>query len=439
MKKKRLLPLCIVFFISHASRSQDSSRHLSLQEAISASALNNDETKLSQLDEQIARAKFRRTDAIFLPQVEVSYAAVATDNSLNAFGFKLQQRLIDAADFNPKLLNNPSPATDFSAKIEFLQPLVNLDRINERKAAGKQIEMYRFISRRTAEYLSFESEKAYLQLQMLYDVDKVLQEAHATSKAIYQTSKHYFEQGLIQRSDLLNAELHVTSAETQLNNSRSNIRDASDHLSILMGKPIGTVYTTDPIKQELAPPINSLKITDDRPDFRALEKGIEAYDKMISSAKNSYLPRLNAFGSFQQNDKAFLSFNSNSYIIGINLSWKLFNGNGTKNMIAQQSLEKDKLARQLDKAKTEAEAQLAHAKRQLSDAVFSLRQQQMGIAQASEALRVLQNRYAQGLVTTNDVLMAHTQLSQQQLSAVEAVFNYNLATVYLRFLTTKTY
>ena len=75
MRRKRLLSLFIVSLISYASRSQDSTIHLSLQEAITASVSNNNAIKLSALDEQVARAKFRQTDAILLPQVNFSYTA----------------------------------------------------------------------------------------------------------------------------------------------------------------------------------------------------------------------------------------------------------------------------------------------------------------------------------------------------------------------------
>ena len=113
---KRLFSLFIVSLISYLSRSQNSNTHLSLHEAITASVSNNNAIKLSALDVQIAKAKFRQTDAILLPQANFSYTAVTTNNPLNAFGFKLQQRSITAADFNPKLLNNPSVTSDFSAK-----------------------------------------------------------------------------------------------------------------------------------------------------------------------------------------------------------------------------------------------------------------------------------------------------------------------------------
>jgi outer membrane protein TolC len=434
-RMKTILLIFVVSLISYASWSQDSAKHLSLQEAITASTSNNNAIKLSALDEQIARAKFRQTDAILLPQANVSYTASTTNSPLNAFGFRLQQRSITAADFNPKLLNNPSATSDFSAKFELQQPLLNVDMLYQRKAAAKQVEVYKLLSERTKEYLCLETEKAYLQLQMAYDENKVLNEALATAKAVYKTSNDYYNQGLIQKSDLLNAELHVMNIETQVKNSQSGIHDASDMLSILMGRPVGVVYIVDSIGITTVT-IDSTDLFNERSDFKALQKGMQSYDMMIKSSKMSYLPRLNAFATWQSNDKSMLGFNANAYFAGIQLSWNIFNGNRTKNTISQQRLEKEKIAKQLDQQKSEAQLQINHARRQLSDATFFMKQQQLAVEQASEALRVLQNRYTQGLVKTTDVLMAQTQLSQQKIGYVHAVFNYNLAAASLQFLTT---
>ena len=432
---KRLLSFFIVSLTSYASRSQDSAIHLSLQEAIIASVSNNNAIKLSALDVQVARSKFRQADAILLPQVNFSYTAITTNNPLNAFGFKLQQKSITGDDFNPHLLNNPSATPDFSAKFELQQPLLNVDMLYQRKGAAKQVEMYQLLSERTNEYLRFEAEKAYLQLQIAYAENKVLNEALATSNAVYKTSRDYFNQGLVQKSDLLNAELHVMNIETLIKNSQSGIQDASDMLSILMGRPADVVYTVDSIGITNAVIADSGGLFNERSDFKALQKGMESYDMMIKSSKMSYLPRLNAFASWQLNDKSMFGFTANAYFAGIQLSWNIFNGNRTRNTISQQRLEKEKLAKQLDQQKREAQLQVNHARRQLSDASFVMKQQQLAVEQASEALRVLQNRYTQGLVKTTDVLMAQTQLSQQKIGYVHAVFNYNLAAASLQFLT----
>lgn len=414
--------------------AQDTSKYLGLKDAISAATASNDAVRIALINEQLAKAKFKQTDAIFLPQVNFSYTAFSTNNPLNAFGFKLQQKNISATDFNPDLLNHPGATADFTTKIEVQQPLLNADLLYQRKGAALQVEMYQLMTKRTKEALAFETEKAYLQLQMLYSAATVLNEALETTKALYKNATDYFNQGLIQKSDVLNADVQRINIETQLKNTRSNIEDASDMLSLIMGSTPGTVYTVDSIIQNSNN--TGTQLSADRADFKAMQKGMDGYQMMIASSRMSYLPRLNAFASWQLNDKAMLGFNANAYLAGIQLSWNIFNGNRTKNIITEQKLEKEKLSRELTKQKSESQLAINHTQRQLSDADFAIRQQQYAIEQAAEALRVLENRYQQGLVKTTDVLLAQTQLSQQKLSAVQAIFNYNVAAAYLQFLTT---
>lgn len=436
MKKRTLFSFFIVTLSGFNATAQEKTKHLGLQEAISASVSNNMAVKLAAVDEDIAKTKYRQANAIFLPQANFSYTALSTNNPLNAFGFKLQQKSISSTDFNPALLNDPSATSDFTTKLEIQQPLLNMDMLYQRKAAASLADMYKLISRRTKEALGFETEKAYLQLQLIYEMQKVLKDAYGTSKSFYKNAKDYFDQGLVQKSDLLNAQLQVTNLETQMNTITLNIADASDMLSMLMGSAAGTVYEVDSIEKNKMPTVDSLQVSDKRSDFAAMKKAIESYDLMIKSSKMSYWPRLNAFGSYQFNDKSMFGFNANAYLAGIQLSWNIFNGNRTKTTISLQNAEKDKIHKQLEQQKSEAGLQVNHAKRQLADALFSMKQHEQAVEQATEALRVLQNRYTQGLVKTSDVLLAQTQLYQQRLNAVQAIYNYNLAAANLQFLTT---
>ena len=107
--------------------AQSSIKKLSLNEAITTALNNNKSIQIAKLDENIAASNYKQTEAIYLPQIGVSYTAMSTNNPLNAFGFKLQQKSITQNDFNPDLLNHPSGTPDFTTKIEVQQPLINMD------------------------------------------------------------------------------------------------------------------------------------------------------------------------------------------------------------------------------------------------------------------------------------------------------------------------
>ncbi|MCO5946766.1 TolC family protein [Mucilaginibacter flavidus] len=437
----KLLVLTVIATIGVLStaHSQENTKSLSFSEAISAVLANNKNIQLAKLDGNIAAANYKQTEAIFLPQADLSYTAMSTNNPLNAFGFKLQQGTITQNNFNPALLNHPSATTDYMAELEVKQPLLNIDMLYMRKSAEKQTEIYQYKTQRTQENMIFEITKAYQQLQLAYQAVKVLTEANQTAQAVYTYTDNHLKQGLIQKSDLLNAQVHVTAVISNLAKAQSSIGDASDYLSLLMGQPTGTIYSISNESQLSLPASDSIrKVFANRSDFMAMQKAIEASGLIIKSSQMSYLPKLNAFGNFQYNDSHLTDFGANAYLVGIQLYWNVFNGNNTKHVIAAQKLERDKLTVQLAQQKDQSQMELDKAYRDLSDAQFEMAQDQAAIEQAAEAVRILQNRYQQGLVNTTDVLTADTQLSQLKFSLAQAQFTANVTSAYIKLLTATT-
>jgi outer membrane protein TolC len=325
------------------------------------------------------------------------------------------------------------------AKLEVQQPLINMDMLYQRKGAEKQTEVYQYKTRRTKEYLAFEVQKAYLQLQLAYDAERVLAEALQTATSVYTYTDNHFKQGLIQKSDVLNAQVRVTTIESQRAAAKSNIRNASDYLGLLMGEKTGVIYQTIEASANDQPDNNASRgVAVSRADFMAMQKAIDASDLMIKSSRMSYLPKLNAFGNYQYNDSHLVGFNANAYLVGVQLSWDIFKGNKTKNTITVQKLERDKLAEQLAQQKDQSQLELNKAYRDLSDAQFEISQEKAAIEQASESLRILKNRFQQGLVNTTDVLMAETQRSQQKFLLARAQFTLNLTRYYIQFLSSST-
>lgn len=442
--KKRYRVISRIFFTTFLlgllftkTIAQQKTEFLSIKDAVDAVTSNNSAVQSARIDEAIAQQKYKQTNAGFLPQVNFSYTALASNNPLNVFGFKLQQRTVTSADFNPGLLNHPSGTSDFTTKIEVQQPLLNMDAVYMKKSAEAQVESYQFKTKRTSEYLIFETQKAYYQLQLAHQAVAVWEESLSTVKSIYDFTNNRFKQGLIQKSDLLNVEVQVIDIESKLNEAKANVLNASDYLSVLMNKPMGVFYRTDSLQQLQSEGKIEINIPEKRNDFLAIGKAMEATGLMIKSSKMKLLPRVNAFGSYQLNDKRFGGFNANSYLAGIQLTWNIFDGNNIKRQVDGLKLEQEKLGVQLHSMQQENQMMLDKGYRDLANALFKIKQQNAAISQADEALRILQNRYTEGLVNTTDVLTSQTQLSQQKLMLGQAIFSSNTSQAYIQFLTTK--
>lgn len=433
MSRVKQIATVVAIFISGYTLAQDTLR-LTLQEAVDATLSQNKEVTLAKLDEEIATARYRQTNAVFLPQVQLSYTGMVTNNPLNAFGFKLQQQSITPADFNPELLNDPSNTRDFMTKIDVMQPIVSMEMIMARKAAHEQMALYGLKTQRTKEYLTYEIQKAYQQIQLTHETVLVMEESLRMIKAIERDAQNRFEKGYMQKADVLQVTVQAIALESKLAEAKSNVKNASDYLSLLMGKQPGAIYLVDVItKSGITNTENNVPAI--RADFKAMEHAVEAQSLMVRSKRMAYVPRLNAFGTYQWNDNDAFGFGSEAYLAGAQLSWTLFNGTATRNTIAVNKAEREKLTQQLSYQKEQSQLELNKTSRQLQDASFAIQQYETAVQQASEALRMMKNRYEQGLVTTSDVLQVQAQEAKQRLYFIQALYQYNVTAAYLQFLT----
>ena len=348
--------------LSYTLSAQTEVRKLLLNEAIQLAEENNKTLKESELNKNIASEKYNQSAAIFMPQVDLSYTALFTDNPLNAFGFNLQQGIVTAADFNPATLNNPNMTKDFSPKVEMMMPLVNPDLIYQRKAAKKGKEIAGLQQVRTTEYVAFQVKQAYMELALAYEAREVIIRALATSAEGLKRAQAFYDEGLIQRTDLLDAQVFNSKLETDLSQATNSIKDISDKLSLIMGTETGVQYSVDKITETAA---SEYAYNDHRTDFVAMSKAIEAQTFMRQSAKMNFLPKLNAFGSYQYNDSRFAEFDKGSYLVGVKLSWNIFNGMRDKRTIHIANYEIQKLTNQLEQQKDEAKAELMKSSRAL--------------------------------------------------------------------------
>jgi outer membrane protein TolC len=141
MNKVLSVLLVISLWSSTIAEAQEHT-FLRLADALDAALKNNSDVVQAKLDEARAEAAFKQTNSIFLPQLNVSYTAISTNNPLNAFGTKLQQQQVTQSDFNPEILNHPSSIQNYTAKAEWRQPILNLDQLHQRQAAYLQTEVY---------------------------------------------------------------------------------------------------------------------------------------------------------------------------------------------------------------------------------------------------------------------------------------------------------
>jgi len=433
MKKHIYIPLLLLTFTLSVT-AQDAVS-ITKTEVLTRVSENNTSIKISEEEFQQAKADFRQTNAVFLPNITASHTAIATTNPLMAFGSKLNQEILTQNDFNPALLNDPSQIENYATKFEIQQPLINFDGMYQRKAAKSKMEAMSLKTERTQEYLAFEVEKAYMQLQLAYKAVDVLDKALEAANANKKLADNSFKQGYLQRSDVLNVEVRVTEVQNQLQSAKSNVQNASNYLSFLMNDETYVVYTpTDELTVSTFE-MEDKSISENRSDIKAMELASKAYEAMNKADKMAFLPRLNAFGSYELYDDQIFQADANGYLFGAQLSWDIFQGSKRFGKAQKSKSEFEKSKLEYKQYVSQSNLELNKAKRALLDAENKLKLTALALEQSEESLRIRTNRFKEGLEKTSDLLMADTQFAQKQLEYYQTIFEYNYAQAYLQFLT----
>ncbi|WP_034057072.1 TolC family protein [Lacinutrix jangbogonensis] len=433
MKNPFYIPLLLSVFTLSAQAQE--LVPITKTEVLSKVSENNTSIKISEEEFKQAKADYKQTSAVFLPNITASHTAMATTNPLMAFGSKLNQEILTQSDFNPALLNDPTQIENYATKFEILQPLINLDGIYQRKAAKSKMEAISLKTERTQDFLAFEVEKAYMQLQLAYKAVAVLEKALTAANANQKLADNRFKQGYLQRADVLNVEVRVTEVQNQLQTAKSNVQNASNYLSFLMNDESYVIYTPTDSLEVSNVTIEDKVISENRSDIKAMQLASNAYEAITKADKMAFLPRLNAFGSYELYDDKIFQGDSNGYLFGAQLSWDIFQGSKRfgKAQKSKSKFEQSKLEYKQYVSKSNLE--LNKAKRAFLDAKNKLKLTTLALKQSEESLRIRTNRFKEGLEKTSDLLMAETQYSQKQLEYYQTIFEYNYTQAYLQFLT----
>lgn len=397
---------------------------------------NNLQVKMAQKEAELADAELLGTRAMYLPNINASYTFSNTNNPLYAFGSRLNQESITMTDFNPDNLNSPKSISNFATKLEIQQPIINMDAVYQKKVGQVKSEVLKIKTERTKEYVQFELKKAYMTLQMAYKMVETLENARTTTLANKKVIDNYYKNGIVQKSEVLYMDVRLKEIENQIQFAKSNVKNASDYLYFLLDENYQNkvLKPSEALEYQENMVENNLTLNINRKDLQAYQKSLEAYDLMIKSSKAKFLPKLNAFGSFEMYDNKIAHFDANGYLAGIQLSWNVFDGLKAKSEQEKYKAELSKAETEIQQYQKQSELELNKTSRQVQDVENKINLTKLAWEQSREAYRIRKNRYDQGLEKSADLLTSETQMSQKELEHIQAIFEYNTTLEYYKFL-----
>jgi len=288
--------------------------------------------------------------------------------------------------------------------------------------------------------LALDITRAFWALVTAAESLRVVDESVTRIGAHLQDVRNQLMAGLVPPSDVSSVEAQA-SRQQMLAIQARGIRDvAQAELARLAGLAPGT--TIDPVVS-LAPPaagpatpmvVDALVETakQQRPERAALTKRVRAAEERSRAAAAGLKPTVGVGGGFdyaRPNPRIFPREGAwkTSWDASVNVNWPLFDGGRTQGEMAEAAAS----ARIARERLAEFDAGLALEVRQrltdLTSARAAIAAATDAVRSATEARRVIGERFNVGVATSTDVLDAHVALLQAQLDRTQAVASARLA------------
>lgn len=422
----KALPRFSVLALALSSLVAGAAEPLTLRQAAEAALAANPAMDVARAQILQSEAGVLQAEGARLPRLALSLNLTRSNDALTAFGLKLGQQRITAADFDPLQLNNPVAINNFNTRAEITAPLYSGGQLSARLNMSQALaRAARAGDEATRQALLLDTLKAYAGVQLAQARLRLAEQAHTAAEAAARDSEKLLQQGLTVRSDVLSAKVHVGDSRARLLAGRQQLATAEDRLRLVMlqsgSGPLEIATPFDVSVPEAGSELLVEAARQQHPRLRALRDQRDAAQAGEHGARGARRPQLTFMARQDWNDQN-LGFAAASYTLAGVLTWQAFDGGVAAAGIDQARAQRLEADARLRAAEAEVEFTLKAALRQQQATEERLNVRREAVSQAEEAQRLIKVRYANGVTTLVDLLAGQTRLDQARAEQAQAEF-----------------
>lgn len=306
-------------------------------------------------------------------------------------------------------------------------PLTPLFKVYQAgKLAQLGIENVDVERRAKALSISYEVTEVYLKLVYAQLMCDVANEALETITKHVEMAEKYEAVGMISHSDVLSAQVEQLKAKQNVVEARNGTRLASLKLAQVLAlgrgvevKALDTPQSAYNIQLDSLDSYQQLAI-EQRTELERIEIGQEAAERKRKIELLDYVPQIALVGSYQYGYGIDLLNPSNQGLIGLMMSWTVFDGMGHYYGAKKASLEAAELDGKASEARDLIELEVSSKYLALETAIERVKLTQQALSLAEENLRTVTARFVQGESVNTDVLTAQTKYAAARADDVKA-------------------
>lgn len=446
MRPRILLLFCLTCcLVSLMTTSGQAEEILTLDQAIDNALKNNQLIQGSRARLQAASENVTVGFSRFLPRVDLQERMEHTNSPPLVFTQKLQQEAFTAQDFQLNSLNHPSAYNNWKTQFLLTQPIFDQGRewIGYQAAKTQQSKTDMELVK-MQQHIRFLVEKAYYDTLLAQGNLDVLNSSIKTVSELEAMAYKRHKAGNALLSDLTSARVQKAQVEMERIKAEGDLEVACARLNKLMGMPQESSWRLSDrenfLNSQPAILTNSLhELTETairkRPDMAIVQKDLELGRLNTKQARFSYLPSVSLQAAYEMNAKDFVGSDGDAWAVAGVISFNLFNGTGDRARIAAAKFEEQAISHQVKDMEEQIRMEVREAYYNLRTAVQQREVARRSMENAQEALRILQNRYNNGMALMVEVLAAETAVKQAGLDMQRTAFDVLTAETSLKLRT----
>jgi outer membrane protein len=412
--------------------SQQASRPLTLQQAVTIALDQNPLRKAAIADTKAASAGVREAGSFLMPHVTFSEVATRGNDPVYVFGGRLRQQRFTSADFALNHLNTPPPFGNFSTRFAGTWNLFDSFASWHGVSRAKQMDQAATHQlSRTEQEVVFRVVASYYEFLLAQKQLEVSTLATTTAKSIMDRSQARFDTGVAVESDLLTAKVRMASRQQELVRVTNNLEMARAQLNTAMGSPIALTFEITGTLSERPLPVPDLQDVEQqallrRPDLQRISSEQSAQRDSVAIAKSSFGPRVNAFAGWELDNPTFLAGGGgNNWMGGVELQFDIFQGGAKRAELTRQRALEEKVTALKQAASDGIRLEVRRAYYDVDASRQQVEVARAAIAEARESLRINQDRYDSGLITITELLGAEEAARRSQTDYWDAVYRFH--------------
>ncbi len=227
-------------------------------------------------------------------------------------------------------------------------------------------------------------------------------------------------EGYAQEIDLLEVEARKAETRSMYNQAKLNRDLAYQFLSFLLNQNVSSIKKVNEMAK--MPRVDLQALLSNNIDIQKALLGLEISKMAVEAEKGNFRPEVGAFGEYGSADDVFMNdfFDKDSYTVGVQAKWNLFNGGADKAKLEKAKLNRLMVEDQVRLAKKGIELQVKKLRTEVLSADADVRSYRKQLDFAEKVYENYRARYKEGIVSISDVLIKQSKQLEVMLKLLTA-------------------